>query len=86
METEVKIGQQIGYLNPKTGRYSYGTVVQLESHPKTGLPAAQLRQEVKQGRFHKWVNLWHDETENIIRWSNEQSKDWKTPKTLVKIK
>jgi len=86
MKTKIKQGQKIGYLMPKTGRYSYGVVTDIEPHPKTGLPAAKLRQEVRQGRFHKYVNLWHDEIENLLKWSCEQSKDWKTPKTLVKIK
>ena len=86
METkEFKKGVKIGYLNPKTGRYMWGEVISIAPHSKTGETAVQIETILRQGR-KTWRQVHEDEMANLLRWSTEQSIDWKTPKTCVKIK
>lgn len=81
----LKVGSKVGYINPKTGRYTYSEVTQTGIlHPKTGNPAIELTQTVRQGKYHTWKNVFHDEIEAIDRWSKEQSIDVKG-KTLLKL-
>jgi len=81
----LKIGNKVGYMNPKNGRYMYSTVTNTGiPHPTTGNPAIELCQTVRQGKYHVWKNVFHDEIANLNRWSKEESVDVRG-KSLVKF-
>ena len=75
---------KVGYLNPKTGRYMYAFIEEVNvPHPKTQKPSIRLRVEFP--RLRNADHIYWEETENLDRWSKENSIDFKSEKKLVKF-
>lgn len=75
---------KVGYLNPKTGKYMYSQVQEVNvPHPKTGKPAIRL--STKFAGLKNADHIFWDEIDDLNRWANENSKDFKTEKKLVKF-
>ena len=74
---------KVGYLNPKTGRYKYVNVDEVNVlHPITQNKAVRMRE-----KFNGYNdNVYFEEIERLNHWSNENSIDFKQPKKLIKLK
>ena len=79
MRGHLTIGDKLGYLRPRTGRYEFAEIIGMTGEEIT------LRQVKKQGKFHVFINTWNEKTEKVIHWLKEKSADHQN-KTLLKHK
>ncbi len=79
MNKNIKIGDKLGCLNPKNGRYEFNEVVSMNESQLTLL------------RFHKvggrlLHTIYEEKTPEVIQWLKQESPDFKDGRTLLKHK
>lgn len=65
---DIKAGQKLGYLNPKTGKYKFVSIVSVEGN------ILQMKETVKQSNYGKPISVFENEykedKERIIKYIN----------------
>ena len=84
---ELTTKNKVGYLNPKTGKYKYVAIVGIDTlHPKTGTPAIQLTEKLRTGWQSYSDNTYYEQIENLDKYANTGSADWKDERVLIKFR
>jgi hypothetical protein len=79
MKNQITIDGKIGYLNPKTGRYSWATIVSItDTHFK-------MLGTIKQGR-QTFNNNFQENIHLVIKFLKTPSPDFKDGRPLLKYK
>ena len=77
MNKHLKIGDKIGYLKPKTGKYTFVEIVSINDNKLTML-------QIQRVGKRKINNIYTEETENVLRWLKEGSFNFKDGRPLLK--
>lgn len=72
MKNCITIGGKIGYLREKTGRYEWAEIVGMDM--ENGI--FKMRQEIRQGKYHMFVNIYDEKMDKIIEYLKTPSKDF----------
>ena len=75
MKNLIKIGDKIGYLMPKTGRYTYVEVVNINQDTLTML-------QIQKVGSRKIDNIYNEQISNVISWLKEDSLNFSGRKLL----
>ena len=79
MNNLLKIGDKLGYLNPKNGRYNFAEIVAMDGETLTMLQIQKVGSKLID-------NIYKEKTPNVINWLKENSIDFKDGRKLVKHK
>ena len=79
MKNLIKVGDKLGYLYPKTGRYRYVEIVSISGENLTML-------DIRKVGSRKIDNIYTEQIPNVINWIKESSLDWKDGRKLIKHK
>lgn len=79
MKNQLTIDGKLGYLNPKTGRYTWATIIGIDdTHLK-------MSGTIKQGR-KSWVNKFEENIHLVVKFLQTPSPDFKDGRPLLKYK
>ncbi len=79
MNNLLKIGDKLGYLNPKNGRYSFAEIVAMDGETLTMLQIQKVGSRLID-------NIYNEQTPNILNWLKESSLNFTDGRKLVKHK
>jgi hypothetical protein len=78
MRNQLKIGDKIGVLNPKNGRYIWSTITGMQDGDLLMLGFTRI------GRYRKIRNEWRVTAATVIGWLKAPSVDFKDGRPLMK--
>lgn len=79
MKNCIKVGDKLGYLNPKNRRYKYVEIVSIDTEKLTML-------EVQKVGSRKIDNLYSEQLPNVLNWIKESSLNFNDGRKLIKHK
>lgn len=85
MRNYLTVGGKIGYLREKTGRYEWAEIIGYESMNEKN-DCFLMRQKIKQGRYHVFVNQYKQPIEKVIEYLKKPSVDFLDGRPLLKYK
>lgn len=77
MNNLLKTGDKLGYLKPKTGKYTFVEIVNIKENKLTML-------QIQRVGKRKINNIYTEKTENVLRWLKESSLNFKDVRPLLK--
>lgn len=77
MKNCIKVGDKLGYLNPKNGRYKYVEIVAMDADKLTML-------EIQKVGSRKINNIYNEQTPNVLNWIKESSLNFTDGRKLIK--
>lgn len=79
MKNYIKVGDKIGYCNPKNGRYKFVEIVSIKNDSLIMLEIQKV------SKYQKVNNIYSEKIDDILNWSKKDSPDI-FGKKLIKIK
>ena len=79
MNKAIKVGDKLGYLNPKNGRYTYVEIVSMQENNLVML-------EIQKVGKRKIDNIYNEKLPNVLNWIKENSLNFKDGRKLIKHK
>lgn len=77
MKNLIKVGDKLGYLNPKNGRYKYVEIVSMNADKITML-------DIQKVGSRKIDNIYNEYMPNVLQYIKESSIDFKDGRKLIK--
>ena len=74
----LNVGDKIGFLRPRTGRYEYADILSIEGD--------NINLVVRHPKRSQWDNYFTETKERVKKYTNTESEDWKDARSIMKIK